>query len=345
MHKDVPQVSVIIPAYNCEAFVARAVQSVLDQQQASEIMVVDDGSSDRSGTVLESFGDRIRLIRQKNTGVAGARNTGMREARGEFIAFLDADDWWEPLHLAIQLAAFERFPAAGMVFSDFSVADTNGSVTMPSGIRWKYQAVRDPGTAPWARLFSESAQVNGNPRLAGGSMSTVYCGQIFARLFQGNFINTSSVLLRRQAAERAGEFSLALDTEEDYDYWLRVSADWPLIYVDAPLLVFRKSPTQLTRADQIGRVAANALKVVEMASERYADRLDSADIGRRMARLHASLGVIALRHGDRAEARKRLVSSLRYRPWWFVTQCLYVMACLPPSTFQFMEQVRRRVRN
>lgn len=92
-----PVVSVVMPCYNGEAFLAAAVDSVLSQTfRDFELIVIDDGSTDRSADILAAYGERIRVIRQGNRGVSTARNAGIEAARGDFIAFLDSDDWWEP---------------------------------------------------------------------------------------------------------------------------------------------------------------------------------------------------------------------------------------------------------
>src|SRR4051812_35041738 len=104
-----PTVSVIIPTYNCAALVTVAVDSVLAQTvQASEVIVVDDGSTDDTRERLSSY--RIRYLHQQNQGVAAARNNGLREASGDLIAFLDADDVWYPRKLELQIAAIEANP-------------------------------------------------------------------------------------------------------------------------------------------------------------------------------------------------------------------------------------------
>lgn len=345
MHERQSQVSVVIPVYNCERYVARAVQSALDQEYpAAEVIVVDDGSSDRTVDALEVYRDRIRLVQQNNAGVAAARNTGLRVAQGDYIAFLDADDWWEPSHLKVQFAAFEKFPGAGMVFSNFSVVDADGQAVMPSGIRWKYRALQEPDSTSWNRLFSKSASIAGQFRGTGGPVVHAYCGDMLECLFRGNFVNTSSVLLKREVVEQIGDFDRTLDTEEDYEYWLRVSAEWPLIYIDAPLVVFRLNPGQLTRGDQIGRIVSNALKVVERVGSRYSDRLARLGIRHRLAQLHLTLGVIALRNGRNADAQEQLIRCLRYRPWQMLALAMYGMAWLPSGTLPLIHRLWGRIR-
>lgn len=110
-------VSVIIPVHNGEAYLAEAVQSVLDQSyQPIEIIVVDDGSTDGTATVARSLGEKVTFVAQPQGGVAAARNRGVQEARGERIAFLDADDVWMPEKTAHQAAYLDAHPGVGMVF-------------------------------------------------------------------------------------------------------------------------------------------------------------------------------------------------------------------------------------
>jgi glycosyltransferase involved in cell wall biosynthesis len=110
------KVSVIIPAFNGERYLEEALRSAVDQSlPPSEVIVVDDGSTDASAEIAESFGDPVRCIRQSNTGVAGARNRGLSVAAGEFIAFLDHDDLWPREKLEVQVEALCANPDVGIV--------------------------------------------------------------------------------------------------------------------------------------------------------------------------------------------------------------------------------------
>lgn len=151
MSTEPPLVSVIIPAYNCDRYITKAIDSVLAQTyQTFEIIVVDDGSSDSTPTILRQYGNRIRAVRQPNRGVAIARNTGISLAHGEWIAFLDADDVFLPHKLGAQLAFADLHPHLGMVHSGWRRVSSTGDVltivepwhqvptlTLESWLRWK----------------------------------------------------------------------------------------------------------------------------------------------------------------------------------------------------------------
>ena len=110
-------VSVVLPVYNCERYLAQAIESVISQNyRPIEIIVVDDGSTDKSAETAKKFGNAIRYNFQQHAGQSVARNKGIDLAQGEFIAFLDADDIWESNKLALQVTAFENSPGVGMVF-------------------------------------------------------------------------------------------------------------------------------------------------------------------------------------------------------------------------------------
>ena len=122
-----PQVSVIIPAYNGDRYIVQAVESALCQTFTDlEIIVVDDGSTDATHQILQPYFDRIRYVYQENRGVAAARNRGIQEAQGEFIAFLDQDDFFLPDKLAAQIALFRQQPSLGIVNSGWRLVNQQG---------------------------------------------------------------------------------------------------------------------------------------------------------------------------------------------------------------------------
>lgn len=192
---DTPLVSVIIPVYNREDVIGRALDSVLNQSYRNlEIIVIDDGSSDQTVHRCRSYGERIRLITQKNAGPAAARNNGIRHAAGPFIAFLDSDDEWYPDKIEKQL----RFAAEenlGMVITD-------SEIQTPGENRTTYQK----------SLFSD---------LLTASPKQVI--ELFELLVMQNFIHLSTVFISKAAVIEAGLFDETMRVAEDTDLWLRVS--------------------------------------------------------------------------------------------------------------------------
>ncbi len=125
----IPKVSVIIPTYNCQDYILQAVESVLSQKNCDfELLVIDDGSTDQTRIVLEPYQNLLRYIYQPNQGVAIARNHGIREARGELVAFLDSDDYFLPNKLAAQVARFDAEPDLGIVHSGWLRVDAHSQV-------------------------------------------------------------------------------------------------------------------------------------------------------------------------------------------------------------------------
>jgi GT2 family glycosyltransferase len=201
-----PVVTVLIATYNRAAWLGEAIESVLAQTYADyEIVVVDDGSVDGTREVAAAFGARIRYIHQPNQGKASAQNRGLREARGTYVALLDDDDIWLPDKLAIQLAVLEAEPDLGFV----------------CGGAWLVTAAGEP-IAIWRRTASNR--------------------ECFENLYQENFIQHSSVVVRRDLIERVGGLDVSLRTTEDYDLWLRLARHAPFRYIDRPLVKYRQHP-------------------------------------------------------------------------------------------------------
>src|ERR1700679_3495228 len=143
------KISIAIPAYNSEFCLRETLESALNQTHpAHEILVVDDGSTDRTEEVARSFGDRIRYIKQQNQGIAGARNTAIKEATGDWIAFLDHDDLILPTKLEKQLAIIEANPDLVVVYSAFTYLYTDGTTKLipafPSAKLWPALRYRTP---------------------------------------------------------------------------------------------------------------------------------------------------------------------------------------------------------
>jgi len=182
-----PKVSVIVISYNMARLVTRAIQSIFSQTfRDYEILFVDDGSTDDTKQVVESFGDRVRYFYQENAGLAAARNRGILASRGEYIAFLDSDDYWVPDKLEVQVAVLDKNPRVGLVHARALVVNEEGK---PRG----FMPVKRPG-----RTFREIIEV-------------------------GAFFPVCSVMVRKECFIKAGICNADVVNVEDTDMWLRVA--------------------------------------------------------------------------------------------------------------------------
>jgi len=219
-----PKVSVIIPTYNRAAKVGNAIESVLDQTFSDlEVIVVDDGSSDDTGKILqETYGDRIRYFAQANQGVSAARNKGLAEARGEWIALLDSDDLWEKEKLEWQFKALERFGSrCGGCYTDTRFFNYPETRTM---FQLAEESYRHEGTMG---INTDMLRVLLRP--GGGGM--VVC--------------TCTLLARADVVGRSGGFDPHLRFGEDSEFMFRLAMLTDFCYVNHPLVSVDRSPAEL----------------------------------------------------------------------------------------------------
>jgi glycosyltransferase involved in cell wall biosynthesis len=218
-----PLVSVVIPAYNAAWCVRKAIDSVLAQDfHDFEVIVVDDGSTDRTAAVLAAYGDTIRVVSQRNGGLSSARNAGIRAARGELVAFLDADDWWLPGKLSLQVDLMAARPEVGFSSTAARVEDPKGAV------------VNIWGCPDWdgsflIHLLKDLACVAGSG---------------------------SAVVGRRALFQQVGGFDEHLRSLEDIDMWIRLAAVSDYACIPDPLAVILKRPGSMSRNLEVMRDAA-----------------------------------------------------------------------------------------
>jgi GT2 family glycosyltransferase len=237
-----PCVSVIIPTYNRKTFVQETIDSVLAQTYTDyEIIVVDDGSTDDTGTVLRSrYGDRIHYLWQENQGESAARNHGINLAQGEYIAFLDSDDVWLPDKLRKQVTLLEANSKLALLFCQAQLMDTNGNDLKGSRLGFDIK----PEDLSLKRLYFE------NTITAGGS----------------------TVLVRRAALIQTGGFDLVIQFGEDWDLWLRLRSRWEFGFLPEPLARIRRhrnTQCYFPRAENIARTLEDHLRMLEKV---FADR-------------------------------------------------------------------------
>lgn len=224
-----PKISVIIPAYNSEDTILETIKSVQKQTFSDwELIVINDGSTDGTIQLVNEINDsRLKVFSYENGGLSVARNRGITNAKGEFIAFLDADDLWTPDKLELQLEVLRKNPEAGVAYS-------------------------------WTYFMEEKGEYCHTDR------QLFFEGNVFANLLTDNFIaNGSNPLIRRQAIESVGEFDASVSGAADWDYWLRLAACWQFVVVPKPQVFYRLSSSSMS--SKVEFMEDCQLKVIDKA--------------------------------------------------------------------------------
>lgn len=228
------KVSVVMPTYNRAHLIGAAIQSALDQTfQDFELIVVDDGSTDATEAVVKGLDDpRIRYLYQENRGIGGARNNGIRQAEGQYIAFLDSDDVWLPEFLALGVEVLEANPGVGLVYAKAQAIDDNGNLM--AQIRGALQKYQD---------------------------------DTLKSVLYGDFICIIACLVRRRCFDRVGLFDESLKAREDWDMWARMAKYYRFTHIDKVLAHFRTHELQRTggKSEYFGIVCESGIAVLDKA--------------------------------------------------------------------------------
>lgn len=207
------EVSVVIPVYNSEGFIIEAIDSMREQSfKDHEIIVIDDGSTDGTANIVKRYYKKVKYIYQQNRGIASARNRGIKEAKGKYIAFLDADDVSERNRLEIQVNALKRNKDAGLVYSSLSFINEKGD------------EISD---------IHRSEQYD----------SETFLGKMFARNIT---VSASAVMAKKSLIDKLEGFDENIPLSEDYDLWLRMAKISSVVYIDVPLVRYRRHPNNMS---------------------------------------------------------------------------------------------------
>jgi glycosyltransferase involved in cell wall biosynthesis len=320
----VPSVSVVVTAYNHERFIETALRSVIDQTHHDcEIIVVDDGSTDDTPGLVARFHGRVRLIRQDNQGVASSRNRGIREARGQLLAFLDGDDVWEPEKLAVQVAAAEAHPRSGLVAVD--------------GVEFDGETVLRPSLFPVSDVLE---------LLRGRQSLTLGCYEVLLKV--NLLVTISQVVIPRPVFEHVGLSDPRFPLASDWDLYLRIAASYPITFLSRKLIRYRYLATSASgpKQDRPLRLAPDEIAILKKHL-RSAPR-SYRPLIRTLARekiLRTANWVYYSAEVDRAWARGYLRSLFRANPTSTVLACfLAALYCPRPLTEIVGKRLRRVVR-
>lgn len=303
------RISVVIPAYNARDTVRQAVESVLEQSLPPyEVIVVDDGSTDGTGDVVASaFGQRVRVIRQPNRGLAAARTAGHEAAGGELVAWLDADDVSLRERFEVQAAVMEAEPSVIVVATDFNVIGPSAEDHGPDATRIarRYYGVL-AAPASLERIFGSSKSA-----AAAGGVWPYFAGDVRGALLFGNFLHPPTVMVRRSGVARAGPLNGAYPTSEDWLYFVELSRYGSVAFVDEALVSYRASPQQMSKSGPI--VAINNLRSFEyvLARETGLAEAHRGRVRRALSGRHTSVSA-ALAETARVTALRHLLAAVRY---------------------------------
>lgn len=236
-------ISVIIPLYNKEQSIASTLQTVLNQTFCDyEIVIVNDGSTDNSVAEVEKVLDpRIRLVHQRNAGVSAARNRGIEEAKGEFVAFLDADDIWNPAYLATQNKLVQKYPECDVYACNYEFESAAGNITSTVIKRLPFD-----GTDGVFPNYFEVACRSSPP------------------------LWTSAVMVRKRAIQTIGGFPVGVKSGEDLLVWARLASKYRLAYCVVPMAVYCQGHS-IPRPPEIVDYVGNQLEQLYEADPKISD--------------------------------------------------------------------------
>lgn len=281
-----PAVSVVIATFNRAHFLPQTVDSLLRQSfKEFELIVVDDGSTDRTPDVLKGYGDRIRFFRQENRGPSAARNLGVRHARGRWIAFQDSDDLSAPDHLQSLFDFIQTRLDHGLVFAN------GGYLAGPQHDR---KTIIPPAKSR---------------RLAGSSVT-------LRDLFDKSIFRLQASLVEKSAFESVGGFDENIRVGEDLDLAMRIWLRYPVAYLDKVVFFYRRHEGNLVGDSEL-RLTDNIRVIEKLAREfpRAREILGPARIARRIAYRYYRLAKSCWKRGEKEKARRAIRQAVSLRPF------------------------------
>lgn len=320
-------VSVVIPTFNRGPLVSQAVDSVLRQEYPGdmEIIVVDDGSTDDTRTIVAAFGERVRYISQPNRGMNAARNVGIEASRGEYVALLDSDDVWLPFKLSLQLEVMERFVDPGFSFTNFYI--------------WRNDGRIEDGLSTWMapgkslRDHAQNAQASFRGEAADDrSVEVLLCDIYELSLFQPVVLPSTS-MIRSEVLQKLGPLPEDDWMCGDWEYFANASKNFGAAYISVETTLNRShdDPVRLMRRDLTDRTwqRIKSIRRTWKADEQFS-RLHSSAIAAVEAHQWKIICKRACYDGDFDTARlclSEIESALGRRP--LPLRLLYLFSRLP----------------
>jgi glycosyltransferase involved in cell wall biosynthesis len=338
-------VSVVIPTYNRAGTIERAVESALSQDYPLiEVIVVDDGSKDdTSDRIARRYSNeqRVRYFRIPNSGVCGARNRGLKEVRGEYVAMLDSDDYWLPGKLSLQIRILQNHPKLTMVWTDMdAIDDKTGQVVAQRFLRTMYASYRYYPSI--LDLFEIECKTEGN--------IPYYIGHIAKALVIGNLVHTSTVVARTDCILKVGEYDQSVHPSEDQDYYYRLCLTGPVALIDAVTIHYQIGAADAASGEaRFYEVATSSMMVFNRLRERSVNYslLSRELIERKETDLNRWVGLASFHKGKIADAKHYLKKRLTRVPFDGTSFMYLLLTYIPYSynIFNFLQKVRGSMKN
>lgn len=339
------RVSVIIPTYNRAKLLTEAVASALAQTSpVHEIVIVDDGSTDDTAKVVSSMPPPVRYIYQRNSGLSASRNRGANAATGEYLAFLDSDDLWEPEKLEIQLAVLQSCNAIRWCVTNCVIIDFDGTVSRHrQGFEGLFPMFTDIGIS--AQTFFAKSLEKVSVEVRGQSIPALV-GDMFGPLFYGNFCSPVSLLIHRELWNRMGGFDELFQVAEETEFFHRLASMEPGAIVMTPLIRVRQGHDSIISSKNTIRLIQNALKSIDRAAERRnmltaSEQIAYAD-GKQM--LLARLAWAHLTNLNGKETRKIISTMASNKRWQRRIGTIYIASFLPSPILHLLHQLKQLLR-
>ncbi len=305
-------ISIVIPLYNKELSIGYTLQTVLTQTyQDFEIIIVNDGSTDHSVEEVAKVTDpRIRLIHQSNAGVSAARNRGIEEAKGEYIAFLDADDEWKPDYLKTQYELTQKYPECSVFTCNYEFKDSQGKIT-PTIIR-KLPFKDEDGILS---NYFEVASCSHPP------------------------LWTSAVIVKKSAIQSIGGFPVGIKSGEDLLTWARLACKYSIAYTQKSQAIYNLGegynnknlpPRKQDKGDPVGK------GLVEL----YKKYPHTCGMRKYISHWHKMRASVAIRYGDKLETMYEIIKGLYYNPFNYKLLPFILLVTIPLSVQQ-ISSIRR----
>lgn len=278
MEKEMPLVSVITPTFNREAFIQKTVDEVLAQTYGNfEHIIIDDGSTDNTRSILRPYleDSRIRYFYQDNQGQSSARKNALSHANGDYICFLDSDNYWSKDKLERQLALFSKYPEVDVVYGDVITIDEGGNEISRKNMRR-------------------------------------YSGHIAPQMMRDNCVSMNTAMVRRNCFDELGGSRVNRQVADDYELWLRFSAKYEYLYVAEYFAYYRVMTNQIS-SDKTRRFESNEAILNDFVDQ-FPDAMSQKEFAQGFASFFTRKARYLGSIGERGAAVREISKALRYTP-------------------------------